>query len=135
MISEVPVEPKGRVDFKERKITDVKCSSWPSYIKIRGFSDSSAGKESACKAGDPGSIPGSGRSPREGIGYPIQSSWASLVAQLGKNLPAMPETWVQSYLALIPGLGRFPGEGKGYPLQYSVLKNSKSMDLQRVRHN
>ena len=58
--------------------------------------DSSAGKESACNAGDPGSIPGSGRSATEGIGYPLQCSWASLVAQLVKNLPAMWETWVLS---------------------------------------
>ena len=57
---------------------------------------SSADKESACSAGDPGSIPGSGRSPGEGIGYPLQYSWASLVAQTVKNLPAMQETWVQS---------------------------------------
>jgi len=56
-----------------------------------GFSDSSTGKESACTAGDPGSIPGSGRSPGEGIGYPLQYSWASLVAQLVKNPPAMQE--------------------------------------------
>ena len=47
-------------------------------------------------AGDPGSIPGSGRSPGEGISYPLQYSWASLVAQLVKNLPAMQETWVWS---------------------------------------
>ena len=60
------------------------------------FPDSSAGKESACNAGDPGSIPGSGRSPGGGIGYPLQSSWASLVAQLVKNPPAMWETWVRS---------------------------------------
>ena len=46
----------------------------------KGFPDSSVGKESACNAGDPGSIPGSGRFPREGIGYPLQYSWASLVA-------------------------------------------------------
>ena len=57
---------------------------------------SSVGKESACNAGDPSSVPGSGRSPAEGIGYPLQYSWASLVAQLVKNLPAMQETWVQS---------------------------------------
>ena len=55
-----------------------------------------AGKESACSAGDPGLIPGSGRSPREGIGYPLQYSWTSLVAQTVKNPPAMRETWVQS---------------------------------------
>ena len=41
-------------------------------------------------------IPGSGRSPGEGIGYPLQYSWASLVVQSVKNLPAMQETWVQS---------------------------------------
>ena len=58
--------------------------------------DSSAGKESACDAGDPGSIPGLGRSPGEGISYPLQYSWASLVAQLVNNLPAVWETWVQS---------------------------------------
>ena len=63
---------------------------------ILGFSDRSVEKESACNAGDPGSVPGSGRSPGEGIGYPLQYSWASLVAQLVKNLPAMRETWVQS---------------------------------------
>ena len=54
------------------------------YYKVtllRGFPDSSVGKESVCNAGDPGLIPGSGRSPGEGIGYPLQYSWASLVAQ------------------------------------------------------
>jgi len=52
-------------------------------------------KESTCNAGDCGLIPGSGRSTREGIGYPFQYSWTSLVAQLIKNLPAMRETWVR----------------------------------------
>ena len=61
-----------------------------------GFPDSSVGKESACNAGDPGSIPGLGRSTGEGTGYPLQYSRASLVAQLVKDLPAMRETWVQS---------------------------------------
>ena len=59
------------------------------------FPDSPVGKESTCNAGDPGSIPRSGRSPGEGIGYPLQSSWLSLVALLGKNPPAMWETWVR----------------------------------------
>ena len=59
-----------------------------------GFHDSSVGKESACNAGNPGLIPGSGSSPREGIDYPLQYSWAFLVAQMVKNLPAMLETWV-----------------------------------------
>ena len=84
-----------------------------------GFPDSCVGKESACSAGDPRSIPGSGRSAGEGIDYPPQYSWASLVAQLVKNPPAMWETCVRSL-----GLGRFLGEGKGYPLQYSGLENS-----------
>ena len=54
-----------------------------------GYPDSSAGKESACNAGEPGSILGLGRSPGEGIGYPLQYSSAFLVAQWVKNLPAM----------------------------------------------
>ena len=60
-----------------------------------GFPDSSVGKESACNAGDPSSIPGLGKSAGEGIGYPLQYSWASLGAQLVKNLPTMRETWVR----------------------------------------
>ena len=60
----------------------------------KGFPDSSVGKESACNAGDPSLIPGSGRSTGEGIGYPLQYSWTSLMAQLVKNPPAMWETWV-----------------------------------------
>ena len=81
-----------------------------------GTPDTSAGKESTCNAEDPGSSPGSGRYAGEGIGYPLQYSWASLVAQLVKNLPAMQEAF--------PGLGRSPGEGEGYPLQYSCLEKS-----------
>ena len=60
-----------------------------------GFPGGSDSKESACNAEDSSSIPLSGRSPGEGIGYPLQYSWASLVAQTLKNLP-MEETWVQS---------------------------------------
>ena len=58
------------------------------------FPGSSVGKESACNTGDPSSIPESGRSTGEGVGYPLQYSWASLVTQLVKNPPAMRETWV-----------------------------------------
>ena len=91
-----------------------------------GFPDSSVGKESGCSAGDPSSIPGWGRSAGEGIGYPLQHSWASLVAQLVKNPPAMWVTWVRS-------LGwEDPGEGKGYPLQYSGLENSKDCTVHGV---
>ena len=61
-----------------------------------GFPDSSVGKESTCSAGDPNLIPGLGRSPGEGIGYPLQYSWASFVVQLVKNPPAMWLTWVWS---------------------------------------
>ena len=61
-----------------------------------GFPDSSVGEESACNAGDPSLIPGSGRSLGEGIGYPLQYSWVSLVAQLVKNPSVMQEIWVQS---------------------------------------
>ena len=61
-----------------------------------GFPGSSEGKESACNAGDPSSIPGLGRSAGEGIGYPSQYSWASLVAQMVKNPPTVRETWLRS---------------------------------------
>ena len=61
-----------------------------------GFPDSSVDKESLCNAGDPSSIPGSGRFTGEGIDYSFQYSWASLVAQLVKNLPVIQETWVPS---------------------------------------
>ena len=88
------------------------------------------------------SFPGSGRCPGGGTGNPLQDSWASLVAQMIKNLPAMQETWVQS-LGSIPGSGRSPGKGKGYPLQYSCLEKpmdrgawwATSMGSQIIRHN
>ena len=72
------------------------------YESLRGFCGSSAGKESACNAGDPSSIPGSGRPPIGGIGYPLQYSRASLVAQMLKNPPAVRETWVRSWVGKIP---------------------------------
>ena len=59
-----------------------------------GFPDSSVGKESAFNAGNPGLIPGLGRFPGEGIGYSLQYSWVSLVAQLVKNPLAIWGTWV-----------------------------------------
>ena len=67
-----------------------------------GFPDSSIGKESACNAGDPSSIPGLGRPPGEGIGYPLQYSWASLVAQLVKNLPAMRRPGFNPWVGKVP---------------------------------
>ena len=71
------------------------AKNWDNLLH-RGFPGSSAGKESACNAGDPGSISGLGSSPGEGNSYPLQYSWASLVTQMVKNLPAMQENWVQS---------------------------------------
>ena len=65
-------------------------------VYFLGFPDSSVGKESACNAGDPSSIPRSERSAGEGTGYPLQYSWASLVVQLVENLPAMWEIWFLS---------------------------------------
>jgi len=59
-----------------------------------GFPDSSVGKESASSAGNPSSIPGSGRATGERKGYLLQYSWAFFVAQLVKNPPVMQETWV-----------------------------------------
>ena len=96
-----------------------------------GFPDSSVGKESTCNAGDPSSIPGMGRSLGEGIGYLLQYSWASLVAQLVKNPPAMWETWVRS-------LGWGDPLEKGKATQSNILAwripwTVQSTGLQRVR--
>ena len=68
----------------------------PAYLAYMQNTSSSVCKESSCNSGDPSSIPRSGRSTEEGIGYPLQYSWGSLVAQLVKNLPATWETWVRS---------------------------------------
>ena len=85
---------------KMSKAGDITFQDFKLYYEvtviIKGFPDSLVGKESTCNAGDPGSLPRLGRSAGEGIDYPLQYSWASFVAQLVKNLPAMWETWVQS---------------------------------------
>ena len=93
----------------------------PTHSSILGFPCGSAGKESACNAGDPSSIPGLERSPGEGIGYPLQYSWASLVAQVVKNLPAMWEAWVRS-------LGGEDSLEEGIVTHSSVLAWRISMD-------
>ena len=82
----------GRQGGRSHQVEDLLLT----YITMRGIPGSSAGKESACNAGDPGLIPGSGRSTGEGVGYPLLYSWASLVAQLVKKPPAVWETWVRS---------------------------------------
>ena len=85
-LSSSPSKPRGLALLPPRFKT---AKMW------KGFPGSSAGKESACNAGDPSLTPGSGRSPGERIGYPLQYSWASLVAQIVKNPPAMQKTWVR----------------------------------------
>ena len=82
-------------------------------MQCKSFPDCSVGKQSACNAGDPGSIPGSGRSPGEGIGHPLQYSWPSLVVQLVN----------EGDLSPVPGLERVPRKGKGYSFQYSGLEH------------
>ena len=103
-----------------------------------GFPGMSAGKESSCNTGDHGLIPGSGRSAGEGIGYPLQCSCTSLVAQLVQTLPAMWEIWIQS-------LGCIDPPEKGKATHSSVLAwripwteepgGLQSMGLQRIRHD
>ena len=83
-------------------------------LRTEGFPGSSAGKESTCNAGDPGSTPALGRSTAEGIGYAFQYSLASLVAHLVKNLPAVWETWV-------PSLGWEDPLKKGMATHSSIL--------------
>ena len=85
-----------------------------------GFPDSSVDKESTCYVGDPGSIPGSGRFTGEGIGYPLQYSWASLVAQLVKNPSANGRPGFDPWVGKIPWRGErlptpvfWPGEFHG----------------------
>ena len=87
------------------------------YVCV-GFPGSSASKESFYNAGDTSLTLKSGRSPGEGIDYPLQYSWASLVSQTAKNPPALWETWVQFL-----GLGKSQGGGHGNPLHYSCLQN------------
>ena len=88
-------------------------------ISDMGFPYGSAAKESACNAGDPSSILGSGRSAGKGIGYPSPEFLGFPCGSAGKE-----STCNAGDPGLIPGLGRSPGEGIGYPLQYSGLENS-----------
>ena len=102
------------------------------------FPDSSVVKEFTCNAGDPALIPGSGRSPGEGIGYPLQYSWASLLTHMVKNPLAMWETWIQS-------LGWEGSLKKGKATHITILSwripwteepgGLQSMGSQRVRHD
>ena len=108
------------------------------FCLLGDFPGSSVSKESTCSAGDPGSISGSSRSTGEGIGCPLQYSWASLVTQLVKNPPVMQETWVQS-------LGWEDPLVKGMTTHSSIVSwtipwteepgRLQSTGSQRVRHN
>ena len=105
------------------------CTHLPCYC----FLHSSAGKESTCSAGDHGLIPGSGRSAGEGIDYPLQCSWASLVAKLVNNPSAMQETWVQSL-----GWEDLLEKGKfthSSILAWRISWTIQPMGLQRVGHD
>ena len=86
-----------------------------------GFPGSSAGKEFTCNARDPSPIPGPRRSPGEGIGYPLQYSWASLVTQKVKNMPEMQETWIWS-------LGQEDPLEEGMAIHSSILARRIFMD-------
>ena len=92
-------------------MTQKQCTKKKKKKKGEGFPGDSAGKDSTCSARDPGLIPESRRSSGEGIGYPLQYSWASVVAQLVKQSACN-----VGGLGLIPGLGRAPGGGHGNPL-------------------
>ena len=92
------LKPKIKGERRERLVEKRVRSFWGIIIhnaKVTlGFPGSSAGKESACNAGDSGSSPELGRPPGEGISYPLQYSWASLEAQTVTILPALQKTWV-----------------------------------------
>ena len=111
-----------------------------------GFPGSSAGKESTCNAGDPSLIPGLGRSPEDVIGYPLQYSWASLVAQMVKNSPAMWETCIQPLGwedpleegMATPSTWRIPMDREAWPATFHSKEldmTNKELDMQRVRHD
>ena len=108
-----------------------------SVITLQGFPGGSEGKVSACNVGDLGSVPGSGRSPEEGNGNPLQWSclenprdagawWAAVygVSQSRTRLKRLSSSSSAGDLGSVPGSGRSPGERNGYPFQYSCLENS-----------
>ena len=107
----------------------------------KGFPGSSAGKESTCNAGDPGSIPGSGRSTGDRIGYPSYYSWTSLQVQMVKNPPAKWRTWVWSQGwedpwrgERLPTPGFWPGKlhGQKSLVGYSLWSRKESDMTERL---
>ena len=116
-----------------RATKSVHHSYWTHTQALLQSPRSSVSKEPTCNAGDPGSIPGSGKSAGEGIGYTLQYSWASLVAQLIKNLPAMQETWVRSlgWEVLCPMSESPSGKREGF--QDNATRKKGSLLLTWVR--
>ena len=110
-MQETPVQFLGQEDPLDR-------DRLPTPVFL-GFACGSTGKESACNAGDPSSIPGLERSPGEGIGYPLQYS----LGFPGDSDSKKKTTCNVGDPGLIPKLGRSPGGGHGNPLQYSYLEN------------
>ena len=121
----------------------IKQNLWSRDRSLK-YPHSSVGRESACNAGDPGLIPGSGRSAGEGIGYPFQYSWSSLMAQLVKTLPAMWETWVRSlgwkdplekgYVSMLLSPFIPPSPSSSPPLSISLflMSCSRNFNLSRL---
>ena len=97
-----------------------------------GFPGSSAGKESACNAGDPSSIPRWGRSAEEGTGYPLQYSWVSLVAPLVKNLPGMQRPGFNRWVGKIPWRREWLPTPAFWPGEFHELDSPWG---HRVRHD
>ena len=111
---------------------------WQLLLTLLDFPGGPASKESTCNAGDPSLIPGSGRYTGEEIGYPLQYSWASLVAQLVKNLPAMQETLVNSWVRKICWRRAWlltPYSGLENSMAYTSPWTVLSMGLQSVGHD
>ena len=130
--------------YTNRCTTPCGTCPWEFIVRRQGSGGaspgSSAGKELACNTGDPNSIPGLGRSPGEGIGYPFQYSWASLVAQTVKNPPAM----LERDLHWDPRVGKIPQRRAWQPTPVFLPGESPwteepgglpSKGLQRVGHN
>ena len=117
--------------------SDTEDSVWQALSLSEGFPGTSAGKEPACNAGDPSSIPGSTRSPGEERGYPLQYSWASFMAQTVNNPPAMWDTGFDPWAGKIPWRRAWqptpvflPGES----LWMEEPGGLQSIGLQRVRY-
>ena len=123
----------GAFDSKHRILWDFWTDTLIPTLLLPPWPYSSVSIEFAYNAWGPGLIPGSGRSAREGRGYPLQYSWASLVAQLVKYPPAMWEIWVRSL-----GWENPLEKEKAFPLQYSGLGNAMDCIVhrsQRVGHD